>query len=173
MLPSHLKQKPEIQALGFALNISVKKVLNLCKRISVYSGIDELDGEILDVLASELKAQFYNTNFALDIKRGLIKNTLKWYMKVGTSKAVEELVKVVFGQGKIAEWYEYGGKPFRFKVITNAPLDATNIEKFNEMIRGVKNVRSILEAVESVRSIDTSYKYGSYTYGYYENPDIE
>ena len=94
-------------------------------------------------------------------------------MKVGTPKAIEELVKVVFGQGKIVEWYEYGGKPFRFKVITNATIDDTNIEKFNEMIRNVKNARSILEAVESIRNIETSYKYGSYTYGYYEAPDIE
>ena len=76
MLPSHLKQKPEVQAIGAALNISAKKVLNLCKRISVYSRIDELDGGILDVLASELKTQFYNTNFSVDIKRRLIKNTL-------------------------------------------------------------------------------------------------
>ena len=173
MLPSHLKQKPEVQAIGAALNISAKKVLNLCKRISIFSRIDELDGEILDVLASELKTQFYNTNFSVDIKRRLIKNTLKWYMKVGTPKAVEELVVVVFGQGKVVEWYEYGGKPFRFKVITNATIDDTNIEKFNEMIRNVKNARSILEAVESIRNIETSYNYGSCTYGYFEAPDIE
>lgn len=173
MLPSHLKQKPEIQAIGAALNIQVKKVLSLCNRISLYSKIDELDGEVLDILAAELKTQFYNAEFSLEIKRDLIKNALKWYMKVGTPKAIEEMVTVVFGQGKIVEWYEYGGKPFRFKVITNATIDDTNIEKFNEMIRNVKNARSILEAVESIRNIETSYKYGSYTYGYYEAPDIE
>ena len=126
MLPSHLKQKPEIQAIGAALNVQAKKVLSLCNRISLYSKIEELDGEILDILAAELKTQFYNTEFPIEIKRDLIKNALKWYMKVGTPNAIEEMVTVVFGQGKIIEWYEYGGKPFRFKVITNATIDNTN-----------------------------------------------
>lgn len=172
LLPSHLKQKAEVKAFGFALNNMVKRILKLCDRISLYSGIDKLDGEILDILAAEFKTQFYDTSLSVEIKRELVRNTLKWYMRVGTPVAVEEIVKAVFGEGRVIEWFEYGGKPFRFKIKTNTVIDNTNVEKFKALIRNVKNVRSMLEIVEIERNIRSEYNYGSYTYGHYKAPDI-
>ena len=172
ILSSYLKKKTEVQSLEFALNSVVKRILENSSRIRLYSGVDNLDSRTLDLLASELKTQFYDTEFSVEVKRALVKNTIKWYMRVGTSKVVEELVIAVFGEGKLLEWQDYGGKPFRFKVITNTTISGTNIEKFREMIKNVKNARSILEVVESVRTIETMESYGTYTYAYYKVPDI-
>lgn len=172
LLPMHLKQKTEVKALAFAINNMVGRLLNLCSRIGLYSRIDELDGEILDVLATELKTQFYDVSFDVEIKRKLVKNTIKWYMKTGTPLAVEEVVRAIFGEGKVIEWDKYGGKPFRFMIKTNGAIDDANVEKFKELIRNVKNVRSILDGVEIERGINSGYNYGSYTYGYYKMPDI-
>lgn len=172
LLPGHLKQKPEVKAISFALNNMAKRALRICNRVSLYSKVDELDGKILDALAVELKTQFYDVSFDLKVKRELVKNTLKWYMKVGTPISVEEIVRSVFGEGEVVEWDKYGGKPFRFKIKTNTTIDNTNVDKFKELIKNVKNVRSILEIVEVERNVKSSYNYGSYTYGHYKAPDI-
>ena len=42
----------------------------------------------------------------LEVKRGLVRNTLIWYMTSGTPAAVEELVAIVFGEGEVAEILE-------------------------------------------------------------------
>ena len=90
----------------------------------------------------------------LDVKRGLVRNTLIWYMTAGTPAAVEELVGIVFGEGEVSEWFEYGGKPYWFKIKTNAILTEDMNTFFSDMIRRVKNTRSHIEAIEIHRTIE-------------------
>ena len=173
LLSSHLRKDIEIQSFSFALSNAIKRLLEYCELVKLYSGIDGLNDKILDTLAVELKTQFYDTKLDTATKKKLVKNTTKWYMKAGTPKAVEELIAAVFGEGKVIEWFDYGGEPFRFKIVTNTTLDNANVEKFKEMIKNVKNVRSILEVVEVERNVKTKHNYGTYTYGYYKAPDIK
>ena len=49
------------------------------------------------------------------------------------------------------EWFEYGGEPYNFKVKTSAALTQEANAFFSSMIRLVKNTRSHLEAIETVR----------------------
>ncbi|RDY26746.1 phage tail protein, partial [Lachnotalea glycerini] len=111
ILPDNLKKNADNIAISYALSNQIKKALEYSKNTCVYACIDQLPHEILDLLALEFRTQYYNQNLSIDVKRILIKNTLPWYERAGTPSAVEELTAVVFGYGKEAEWYEYGGKP--------------------------------------------------------------
>lgn len=75
-------------------------------------------------------------------------------MTAGTPAAVEELVAIVFGEGEVSEWFEYGGEPYWFKIRTNALLTEDMTTYFSEMIRRVKNTRSHIEAIEIHRTIE-------------------
>ncbi|RDY27131.1 phage tail protein, partial [Lachnotalea glycerini] len=111
ILPDNIKGYPDSIAISYAISNQVKQILDFAKNSSVYAVIDQLPSEILDLMALEFRTQYYNQALPIEVKRILIKNTLPWYERAGTPSAVEELTAAVFGYGKEAEWYEYGGKP--------------------------------------------------------------
>lgn len=122
IMPGNITKKPEVKALSYALQQACRLLYRYSQRLYIYSNLDEQPEEVIDLLASELRTQYYRSTLDLATKRRLVKNTLIWYMSAGTPQAVEELVAAVFGEGEVKEWYEYGDKPYYFKIATNAIL---------------------------------------------------
>lgn len=155
ILPLWLAEKPEVQALGYAIMKANQKMLDLLDQSMVYAGIDRLPEKILDVLAIELRAQYYEEDLEIESKRNIIKNTLYLYSKAGTPEAVTQMIQYVFGGGVMAEWFEYGGEPYHFKVDTSAILSEDINEKFAKLIRRVKNIRSHLDQIVIKREVES------------------
>ena len=153
VLPISIKDLPEVQAISYAISNMNKRLINFSKKVALYNAIDILDDCILDILAVELRTQYYDENLDIVIKRKLIKNTLVWYMKAGTPSAVEELVEAVFGTGEVEEWFDFNGDPYTFRVTTNAKLDPEGIEKFFKMINKVKNTRSHMDGLNKYEAL--------------------
>ena len=151
VMPEPLKYKAEVVALSYAIKRAIGKMIGYAERASVYAAIDKLPEDILDLLAVELRAQYYDEDMDISIKREIVKKTMLWYHRAGTPSAVEELISAVFGEGEISEWFEYGGEPYHFKIKTDAVLSASDMEYFEKIIRNVKNVRSHLEEIQLSR----------------------
>lgn len=151
VMPEPLKYKAEVVALSYAIKRAIGKMIGYAERASVYAAIDKLPEDILDLLAVELRAQYYDEDMDISIKREIVKKTMLWYHRAGTPSAVEELISAVFGEGEISEWFEYGGEPYHFKIKTDAVLSASDMEYFEKIIRNIKNVRSHLEEVQLSR----------------------
>lgn len=160
LLPHNLTDDPAVQALSLALREGTQLLWHYTQLARIYCNIDTAPDFVLDLLAKELRTQYYADSMELEVKRGLVRNTLIWYMTAGTPAAVEELVGVVFGEGEVKEWFEYGGDPFNFKIITNAAMTEDILNVFSEMIRRVKNTRSHIEAIEIHREITQPYYAG-------------
>lgn len=160
ILPSNLKYDNNVQAISYAIKNALNKAIHYSKLISVYATIDNLPEQILDLIAVESRTQYYDENFKIETKREILKNTLIWYYKAGTSSAVEELVAIVFGEGEVKEWFEYDGDPYYFKIKTNATSTPDIDAFFSEMIHRVKNTRSHLEAIEIHREVEQPYYAG-------------
>lgn len=154
ILPDYLSGNAEVQAMSYAISQGIKRLIDCCNNIGVYAVVDTLPEYALDMLAVELDTQYYDTSFSVEVKRGLIKNTLVWYLKAGTPSAVAELIAAVFGEGEIQEWFEYGGKPYYFKIMTNATITTDGIQYLLSMIERVKNARSHVEQIIIVREIN-------------------
>lgn len=154
ILPLWLAEKPEVEALGYAIMKANQRMLDLLEKSMVYAGIDRLPEKILDVLAIELRAQYYEEDLEIESKRKIIKNTLYLYSKAGTPEAVTQMISQVFGGGVMAEWFEYGGEPYHFKVDTSAILSEDINEKFAKLIRRVKNIRSHLDQIVIERLLE-------------------
>lgn len=161
ILPEYLAGRVEVQALSFAINRAIKRLIDYCGNTSVFAVIDTLPECVLDMLAIELDTQYYDTSNDIDTKRKLIKNTLVWFISAGTPSAVEELVASVFGEGAVKEWFEYGDDPYFFKVITNATMTADIDEQFFSMLKKVKNTRSHIRGIEVHRKINQEKYIGS------------
>ena len=93
LIPEALRKEPEIQAASFALHETAKMLLDKVDRSMVYAGIDILPEEIIDLLAEEFRAQYYDGSMSLQKKRESVKKAMQWYKKAGTLSAVDELVE--------------------------------------------------------------------------------
>lgn len=153
------EKDPEIQALSYALQQQFKKLKSYADKTQCYSDVDDLDEEILDYFAVEMRSMYYEQNLEIERKREIVKNTLKWYTYAGVPATVAEMVGVVFGAGKIVEWFNYDEPPFTpgtFDIITSARLTPDIIEQLNAMIRKSKNVRSHIRKVTIVRDVHSA-----------------
>lgn len=154
LLPHNLTDDPGAQALSYAIREGTRLLYKYKELCFVYCSIGTMPDNILDVLAVELRTQYYRDDLPIDTKRALVRNTLIWHMTAGTPAAVEELVAVVFGTGEVIEWFEYGGEPYWFRIKTETLITEEMTLYFSDMIRRVKNTRSHLDAIEVPREIN-------------------
>ncbi len=172
LLPANFKNEPVIQAYSAALQAGTRLINKYAQNVYVYCSIDTAPEEILDYLAVELRTQYYSEDLDIESKRALIRNTLLWYMTAGTPAAVEELVEIVFGHGEVQEWFEYGGEPYWFKIITDTPLGEDNVAYFSEMVKRVKNTRSHLGSISTYREAELNFYSGIEGHSRYKPPAV-
>jgi phage tail P2-like protein len=148
LLPDSLKYDPDIQALALAITPELQSISNDIAQCILLKNIDSLPDEVLDVLAWDYHVDFYDTSLEIEQKRELIKNSIALHRKKGTPAAVEDLVTIVFGDGEVEEWFEYGGDPYHFRVLTNnASVTQDQTDLFQRALSSVKNERSWLEKI--------------------------
>jgi len=142
-LPPEMKT-PEGKASCYAFDRQKKKFLERLERVYIYADIEKVSDDKLDFLAVENRVLFYNTGLAPDVKRTLIKNSIYWYMKLGTSQAMTEMIDIVFGNENtsVEEWYTYAGEPFHFRVAVGTEVTQTSISEFLRYLKTIKNARS-------------------------------
>lgn len=172
IMPGNITKKPEVKALSYALQQACRLLYRYSRRLYIYTNLDEQPEEIIDLLASELRTQYYRSTLDLATKRRLVENTLIWYMSAGTPEAVEELVAAVFGEGEVNEWFEYDDKPYYFKIKTNAILTLEMNDFFSIMIRRVKNTRSHLRAIDIHRTVNHELFSGAAVFPNYRPPAV-
>lgn len=151
LLPQWMREDDADSALAEAIDKLIKKHARKIKTLRTWDQIDNLTNEELDELAWELNVDWYRTDFEIDRKRATIKQAAAIMAKRGTKWAVERLVETAFGLGEVTEWYEYGGRPYCFKVTTNATLTRDGMQMFLSMIERVKSARSHIDTIETVR----------------------
>ena len=143
----------DAKCMSYAVWKSMQLILKYSERIAFFRDIDQLPNEILDYLAVEWRLPYYDSELDISIKRKLMKRGFAWCMESGTVGAVEEMITMVFGEGKVTEWMDYDGNPGMFRILTNAILTEEIDTTFTLMLRKVKNVRSHIEVIEIHREV--------------------
>jgi phage tail P2-like protein len=142
-LPPALEGDPRIVALATALAKQLQKQAMLIHdTVGIYYRIDELSETMLDMLATDFHVDWYDYNAAVNIKRNLIKNSIAIHRKAGTLAGLRLLVESIHGDSSIEEWFEYGGKPYFFRI-------GININDVAEVI----NNKSIIDAVNAYKPV--------------------
>lgn len=148
ILPPNLRGDPAIAAAAQALDSELKEINEGIRKLSIYDRADEWTEEETDELAWQFHVDFYDTSLPLKQRRELVKNSIAWHRRKGTPSAVEELISTLFGEGKVEEWFEYGGKPYHFKVLTDNP--AVTNERAKEFIQAVQSVKRLTARLDEV-----------------------
>ena len=148
-LPPALKNDPNMLALARSIAEQLQVTAQQIKQNIIYARIDELDEQTLDILAYDLHVDWYDYSYPIEVKRRTIKDSVKVHRRLETKYAVETALGAVFPGTKVQEWFEYGGDPFRFKVIIGAAEGVTAQQQAAvlERVRFYKNLRSHLETI--------------------------
>ena len=144
LLPAFMRDDEAVVALSKAVNRLIGEPGKRLSTIRTWDKIDELNEAECDELAWELDIDWYDsTGMSLAEKQEVIKLAQQIKRKRGTKWAVERLIAAYFGEGYVAEWYEIGGAPFTFMVMTTSTqITAENYAKFVEAANYAKNERS-------------------------------
>lgn len=144
------------QCISYVVHEFMKILQEKAEHIVLFREIENLPEKILDYLAVEWSLPYYEDTLDRDTKVRLVKEGFNWRKTAGTVAGVENLAKKMFGQGKVVEWYDYGGQPGFFKIVTNAKMIADMKKFFTFLLKKQKNVRSRLDFIEITRDIETN-----------------
>lgn len=161
MLSAPAAEDPDVMALSYAIKMGVAKLIIYITKTTLYANVDNMPESILDYMAIELDAVYYEQSMDIATKRELIKGTLKWCMTAGTKKAVEELVGTIFGKGDVTEWYEFDGEPGTFNIETGSQLTEENYERFSRIIKATKPSSAHIKNMASAKDVDHKLYIGS------------
>lgn len=156
-LPSSIDRQ-NIRDLAEVLDVKLQEINAMSEIVLLYPRIDELPENLIDALAEQFHVDFYDNDMTLQQKRAVVKNSIAWHRRKGTPSVVEEMVQTVFESAKVEEWFEYGGKPYFFRVtLITAPLtDKAVLDRLVDAINKTKNVRSWLEYVSFSRPMEAA-----------------
>lgn len=151
LIPSQLVQDKRMAALAEVIAEQKRRIAGEIWRTRVWGNIDRLPEEILDILAYDLKIDWWDVSYSVQQKRQLIKDSWFVHRKIGTPAAVETAISAIYENSQVVEWFEYGGEPGYFKILIDATYQNVEQEKNQRVLERVnyyKNVRSWLDGVE-------------------------
>lgn len=149
VLPSVLREDVSTSALGEAAAEALAKEYEGIDLLRIYATIDRQPENVVDLLAEDLRTQYYDVSLPLDTKRALVKNTVKWYKHAGTLSSMQELIDTIFGaSSSIEEWFDYAGTPGHFRIDSDDIASVFgNIENFEKAVHRVKRLSAHLDGI--------------------------
>lgn len=121
-LPPTLKNDENMLALAKVVAGELQTTAQLSRLNLIYARIDELEENLLDVLAYDFHVDWYSYDYPVEAKRAVIKDSVRVHKRLGTLYAVKTALGSVYPESEVEEWFDYGGEPFSFRVV----LDVTN-----------------------------------------------
>ncbi|MBQ8208623.1 MAG: phage tail protein I [Clostridia bacterium] len=156
--PPSLAVDADKYALARVIAEELRALLGDCDKLRIYSRIDELDEELLDILAFDFAVSWYYYNGSIEIKRAQIKSCFYVHRHLGTKNSLVTALCDLCPGSNVEEWFEYGGEPYYFRIVIDVteqrlPIVQSDVERYIEIF---KSLRSVLESNKVIyRTRDT------------------
>lgn len=150
VIPHFLQEKEEIKALSYALKTQMDKLMKQIGQLNYWADLDNASEMILDALGFELNIPGWNLKLSREQKIELVKNAIKQKYKLGTPQMLESFLNTILGEKtQIKEWFETGGVPGTFKIITTkSGVGADDIETTKFITRKISRISQHISAVD-------------------------
>lgn len=146
-LPESLN-RDNMRELAETIDAKMAEINQMSELVSIYPRIDELSSNLIDALAIQFHVDYYSTSLPLDMRRALVKNSIRWHTRKGTRAALDEILQVVYGNCKVQEWYEYNDKPYYFMLnVKGSAISDRQIKDILAATNAMKNERSWLRGI--------------------------
>lgn len=150
-LPEALKNDEKMQVLASSIATLLASRVAEIEALKIYTKIDALPEDLLDLLAYDFKVDWWDSEYSLDEKRQVLKDSWNVHRILGTKAAVERAISAIYPNTKVDEWFEYDGEPYHFKLLIDATYDSVDPVKHQRVLNRVdyyKNLRSHLDGIE-------------------------
>ena len=91
-LPPGIAEQHWVKVIDAVYRERLKKELKVIERIHVYTAIDSLPEDLLDVLAVQFKVDWYRDDYPVETKRRVIKTAMEVRRYCGTEWAVKQAI---------------------------------------------------------------------------------
>lgn len=150
-LPEVLRNDQKALALATAIASELALLSEQSALASIYTRIDELPEAVLDKLAEDFKVDWWSYDYTPEEKRRTLKDSWNVHRRLGTKYAVETAISAIYPDTQVQEWFNYGGRPYYFKLLI--PVDQTALDPSKHstvlgLVEYYKNLRSVLDEVE-------------------------
>jgi phage tail P2-like protein len=150
-LPEYLRKDENMIAIAESIATKLAELPEIAKSAQIYTRIDNLPEELLDILAYDFKVDWWDPNYTVEQKRQILKDSWEVHRTIGTKHAVVTAISAIYSQTDIKEWYEYSGPPFEFRLLIDASYEDIEPWKHQRVLDRVeyyKNLRSSPKRVE-------------------------
>lgn len=146
--PLALQKDPKMVALAHSIANVLEQRLDEIDLGQIYTRIDQLPEDLLDILAKDFAVDWYDKAYTLEEKRKTIKGSWYVHRHRGTKAAVEVAIAALYPNPVIEEWFDYDGLPYHFRL--RIPVNYIDTAKHEQICRKIicyKNLRSHLDVV--------------------------
>lgn len=147
--PYSLTRDTDKVKLADAVASELIKTVAQSEYAAVFPRVDELPEKVLDILAADLKIQWYEIDAPIWNKRQTVKECMLVHKYKGTKYAVEAALRSMYNSAEVKEWFEYGGEPFHFQVKVYGS-NGSGLKTLYLKIQYAKNLRSVMDDVKFV-----------------------
>jgi phage tail P2-like protein len=152
IVPESIRTDPQVIAACESIDNELTFLYEDIPDVCFWPFVEKQVPPLLDVLAWEMHVdhwQGWHGDLSNRKKVELINKSIDWHQHKGTKYAVEDMVRTIFTEGYIVEWFQYGGNPFFFKIVLKQQITTKEqLRALLESVIAVKNVRSWIEAIE-------------------------
>lgn len=152
IVPPFLRDDQTVRGLCAAADAMYKYLMDAVYIAWWRKYIDQLDSKYIDTLAHLIGIEWYDDGADLQLKRYVLKNYKNIVSITGTPEAVRIAIEGIFDEAEVIEWPEYGGQPFHFKLYVDSQFTEDNTKRFKSIVRAMKNVRSVMDSLDTMRS---------------------
>lgn len=132
-------EDPDVHAVLKVLDDRWRSIAAAVPTLGVIATIDQQPEEVVDKLAYQFHVDYYPQDASLELKRQIVKDSIRLHRVAGTRGAVEDVIRHIWGDGAIvSEWWEHGGEPGTFMVALTNEQTQANVTEFLRSIRHVK-----------------------------------
>lgn len=141
-MPQVLQTDRTLGILGQLAGEKLREINQNVDSAVIWARIDELDEDILDILAYDLHVDWWKYATTIESKRANLKNAVKIHQIMGTKAACKLAAEMCVGsEVTIREWFEYGGQPGYFRLYVGG----------NAVLRTLEGLRDLIQLVYIVK----------------------
>lgn len=151
LFPEVLARDAGAAALGDGTARLLAELAGELDVLGLYNRVGELPEGLLDILARDLKVDWYDGDYTLEEKRATVKGSFSVHRQMGTKAGVETALRAIYPDAEAVPWWEYGGEPYHFRLridSTAEGLDQTRHERVMERLEYYKSLRDTLDEIE-------------------------
>lgn len=155
LLPASIAADTKVKNISLSVETILQTVAGQTAAVLLLPHLDELPEAIIDELAWQYHVDTYSADFAIEVKRQLIRQSIAWHHKKGTPAAVTDMLSTIYASAQLEEFWEYDGEPYHFRVTVGEDRtdSAQTIDDAIRVIKLSKNVRSWLDGIKFRRNI--------------------